>query len=333
MYKNITIIGDGAMATVCSKLLCFKGYSVTMWGHNPEQLAEFEAAGENLRFLPGHKFDKSLRFNANPETCMQGANLIVSAVPCQFCTAVWNRLKPFVPAGVPVVSVTKGIENRTLLLPTQIIDSVLAGANPTATLSGPNIAEEVMNKLPAGACMACEDEVIARNIQSVFNTPWFRVYSASDVIGVQVAGALKNVIAIAAGVIDGIGAGDNAKAALLARGLSEITRLGTAMGADPATFSGLTGLGDLVTTCISPMGRNRSFGEKLGRGLSTEEILSHTTSVVEGVTTSESVVELAARFGVEMPITESIHAVIKGRLSVLEAIAALMSRELKPEQH
>ena len=331
MYNNITIIGDGAMATACSMILCSKGYNVTMWGHNASQLEELKDAGENIKFLPGYKFVPSLKFDADDKTCFNNTKMIVSAVPCQFTSSIWSRLKPYTPKGVPIVSVTKGIENKSMLLPTQIIESVLADSNPLATLSGPNIADELMHKLPASACASCADRKIAQNIQSTFNTPWFRVYSSGDIIGVQVAGALKNVIAIAAGIIDGIGAGDNAKAALLARGLAEITRLGQAMGADIQTFSGLTGLGDLVTTCISPKGRNRSFGEKLGKGLTTEEALSQTNSVVEGVTTCESVVELSEKLGVDMPISKGVHNIITGKKSVIEALAELMSRELKAE--
>ncbi|AQQ10067.1 Glycerol-3-phosphate dehydrogenase [NAD(P)+] [Sedimentisphaera cyanobacteriorum] len=332
MYKNITIIGDGAMATACSSNLCSKGFSVTMWGHNASQLAEIEKAGENFLFLPGFQLDPALKFDSDDASCMRGAELIISAVPCQFCGSVWKRLKPFLPADAAIVSVTKGIENDRLLLPTQIIETETGGENPLATLSGPNIADELMQRLPASASAACEDENIARRVQQTFTTPWFRVYSTPDVIGVQVAGASKNVIAIAAGIIDGIGAGDNAKAALLARGLAEISRLGKAMGADPDTFAGLTGLGDLVTTCISPKGRNRSFGEKLGRGMAVSDALAETNSVVEGVSTCDSVVALAGRLGVEMPIAAGVQSVIKGEMSVDEVIASLMSRELKSEK-
>ena len=202
---------------------------------------------------------------------MAGADLIVSAVPCQYMRGVWKRLKGHVPSDVPIVSVAKGIENGTLQRPTQIIADVLGDGRGLAVLSGPTIADELARKLPATACAASENEDLARSIQQTFTCPWLRVYTNVDVVGVELAGAMKNVIAIAAGIIDGVGAGDNAKAALLARGLAEITRLGVAMGAREQTFAGLTGLGDLVTTCISPTGRNRSFGERIGRGQTCEQ--------------------------------------------------------------
>jgi glycerol-3-phosphate dehydrogenase (NAD(P)+) len=329
-FKNITIIGDGAMGTVCAFLFISNGLNVKIWGHDAAEIEEFAAAGENTIYLPGYKLDPSIRFTAEDD-CMGDADLIVSAVPCQFVRSVWQRLKAKVPAGVPIVSITKGIENSSLLLPTQIIDAVLGDGREYATLSGPNISDELIRKLPATACAASKDIELARRLQHTFTTEWFRVYSNDDIIGVQLAGALKNVIAIAAGIIDGIGAGDNAKAALLARGLAEIARLGEAMGANEHTFFGLTGLGDLVTTCISPTGRNRSFGENLGKGLDAETALKQTKSVVEGVATCRSVVELAAEKGVEMPIATAIYNIIEGKMSVDQALHELMTRDLKQE--
>ena len=232
---------------------------------------------------------------------------------------------------MPIVSVAKGIENDTLLRPTQIIADVLGPGPALAALSGPTIADELARRLPATACVAAEDEALARKVQYTFTCPWLRVYTNTDLIGVELAGAMKNVIAIAAGIIDGIGAGDNAKAALLARGLAEITRLGLAMGAREPTFAGLTGLGDLVTTCISPKGRNRSFGERIGRGQTVEQALRATESVVEGVSTCKSVVALAARHRVEMPITQAVYEVLFEGKPVQTAIEDLMSRRLKPE--
>jgi glycerol-3-phosphate dehydrogenase (NAD(P)+) len=255
----------------------------------------------------------------------------VSAVPCQFLRSVWSRLKPHVPAGIPIVSITKGIELSTLLRPTQILTEILGSGHPLATLSGPNIADEVAANLPATATIACTDAALAQQIQQVFNTPMFRVYTNDDCIGVELAGAMKNVIAIAAGVIDGIGAGDNAKAALITRGLAEIQRLGVALGANEKTFTGLSGLGDLFTTCVSPKGRNRGFGERIGKGASVDEAIGATQSVVEGVPTCGGIIELAQKHHVEMPITESIYSIIQKQKTVKEAIAALMTRELKAE--
>jgi glycerol-3-phosphate dehydrogenase (NAD(P)+) len=331
MFKRITIIGDGAMGSVCAMLLCENGVRTTLWGYDAVQLAEIAAKRENVKFLPGYKLPQEVIMQSDDAEALSGAELVVSAIPCQFMRAIWKRLKPHLPAGVPVVSTTKGIENKTLLRPTEILAEILGPAHTLAVLSGPTIADELARKLPATATAACADTQLARRIQQSFTTPMFRVYTNEDVIGVELAGAMKNVIAIAAGIIDGIGAGDNAKAALVCRGLAEMERLGLTMGAKEKTFAGLSGLGDLVTTCISPKGRNRSFGERIGRGLSAKESLASTQSVVEGATTCESVLELAKKHNVEMPITEAVFAVVHGQKSVRQAIAELMSRQLKAE--
>jgi glycerol-3-phosphate dehydrogenase (NAD(P)+) len=341
MFENISIIGDGGMATVLAMLLCEKAESsesesshiVRMWGYDRKQLADIEQCRENKRFLPGYKLPKTLVFEPDDERVMAGADLIVSAVPCQFMRSVWNRLKNYVPEGVPIVSVTKGIENKTLLRPTQVIADILNEnqAGRYAVLSGPTIADELARKLPATACAACSDEPLARDIQYTFNCPWLRVYTNTDIVGVELAAAFKNIIAIAAGIIDGIGAGDNTKAALLTRGLAEISRLGVAMGARPQTFAGLAGLGDLVTTCISPKGRNRSFGERIGKGRTVEQAQAATESVVEGVATCESVVALANKHDIEMPITQAVYEVLFENKPVQTAIADLMTRQLKAE--
>jgi len=331
MFEKITIIGDGAMGSICAMLLCEKGLSVTIWGYDAEQLAQIEAARQNVRFLPGHKLPEKLLFESRDDKALTGARLVVSAVPCQFMRGIWNRLKSHVPPDIPIVSVTKGIEKTTLLRPSEILTDVLGPAHDIAVLSGPTIADEVADKMPATASVASTDDELAEKVQTAFATPYFRVYTNDDILGVELAGAVKNVIAIAAGVIDGVRAGDNAKAALVSRGLAEIKRLGLAMGAKESTFAGLSGLGDLVTTCISPKGRNRSFGERIGRGLSTAEALEATDSVVEGVATAESVLALAKRYNIEMPITEAVHAVIVEDKSVQTAIHDLMTRQLKAE--
>jgi glycerol-3-phosphate dehydrogenase (NAD(P)+) len=296
-------------------------------------LAEIAKSRENKKFLPGYKLPNTLIFEPDDTCIMDGADLIISAVPCQFMRGVWSRLKSYVPKDVPILSVTKGIENDTLLRPTQILADVLDEKRATrfAVLSGPTIADELARKLPATACAASTDEELARHIQYTFTCPWLRVYTNTDIVGVELASACKNIIAIAAGIIDGTGAGDNAKAALLTRGLSEITRLGLAMGARPATFAGLAGLGDLVTTCISPKGRNRSFGERIGKGQTLEQAQSATESVVEGIATCKSVIALANRYGVEMPITQAVYEVLFEKRTVQAAIDDLMKRQLKAE--
>jgi len=362
MFKNISIIGDGAMGTVLAILLCEKKIAdsgqrsadrkindirntqytirVKMWGYDAEQLKQIEQNRENKKFLPGYKLPASLLFEPEDERIMTGADLVVSAVPCQFMRGIWSRLKNHFPKDVPVVSVAKGIENDTLLCPTQIIADVLEEQRATSderratryvVLSGPTISDELARKLPATACIACSNEQLAKEVQHTFSVPWLRIYTNTDIVGVELAAACKNIIAIAAGIIDGIGAGDNAKAALLCRGLAEITRLGVACGARPQTFAGLTGLGDLVTTCISPKGRNRSFGERIGKGQSVEQAQGATESVVEGITTCESVVALAGRYDVEMPITQAVYEVLFENKPVQMAIADLMKRRLKAE--
>ncbi len=333
MFKNVSIIGDGGMGSVLSMLLCEKGITARMWGYNREQLAEIERHRENIKFLPGYKLSKELVFEPDDGRIMAGADLIVSAVPCQFIRQIWDRLKDHVPIDVPIVSVAKGIENETLLRPTQIVAEILnlPQDGKLAVLSGPTIADELARKLPATACAAARQKELARYVQRTFSMPWFRVYTNTDLVGVELAGGMKNIIAIAAGIIDGIGAGDNAKAALLTRGLAEISRLGIAMGAVPQTFAGLTGLGDLVTTCISPTGRNRSFGERIGKGQTTEQAQKATASVVEGIATCKSVVDLAKRYDVEMPITQAVYEVLFEHKPVQAAIADLMQRRLKAE--
>jgi len=330
--NGISIIGDGAMGTVLAIMLCQKKeLAVRMWGYDAAQLAEIAAARVNTKFLPGHKLPESLAFESNDEKIFRDAQFAVSAVPCQFMRSVWQRLKPYFDLQIPIVTVAKGIENDTLMRPDEILADIFGPQIEVVALSGPTIADELVQKLPATAAAACANERLAIKVQHTFSTPYFRIYTNTDIVGVELAGALKNVIAIAAGIIDGIKGGDNAKAALLSRGLAEITRLGVAMGARPQTFAGLTGLGDLVTTCISPKGRNRSFGERIGRGLTTEQALAKTNSVVEGVATCKSVCALADKYNVEMPITRAVYQILFEGKSVPQAIAELMQRELKAE--
>lgn len=330
-FELVAIIGDGAMGSVCAMLLAENGVAATMWGHNAEYLRKMADTRQNVLFLPGHRLPDTLRFVADDAHCFDGAQLIVSAVPCQFMRQVWRRLKPHLPPSIPIVSVAKGIELGTLLRPTQILADVLGTNRSYAVLSGPTIADELARRLPASATVACADSVLAKRIQKTFATQMFRLYTHDDLVGVELAGAMKNVIAIAAGAIDGIGAGDNAKAALLCRGLAEITRLGVALGARQQTFYGLSGLGDLVTTCFSPLGRNRSFGQRIGQGQTAQQALAATHSVVEGVPTCSAVLELAKKYRIEMPITEAIESVITGKKAIKQAIADLMSRQLKEE--
>lgn len=337
MPERITILGDGAMATVCSILLNSNKHAITMWSRTDETAERLAQNRDNSRVLRGVKIPASVQMTGNDASAFSGATMILSAIPTQYIRGIWGRLRPHVPKNVPIVSVAKGIEIGTLLRPTQIIADVLSPGVETsramAALSGPNIAGEIAKYLPATAVAASSDLSLAERVQAAFATQWFRVYTNNDVIGVELAGALKNVIAIAAGILDGLAAGNNAKAALVTRGLVEISRLGLAMGATPETFSGLGGLGDLVTTCFSPEGRNRSLGDQLGRGKKLDEILAASPSVVEGVPTTRAVVELARRYNVEMPIAESVYAVLFDKKDVLQALTDLMMRQPKPETH
>jgi glycerol-3-phosphate dehydrogenase (NAD(P)+) len=357
-FQHVSIVGDGAMACVLALLLESRGLKVTMWGPHADHVAEVIQTRENRRYLPGHRLPDAIRLTAGDASAFRDAQLVVSAIPTQYLRSVWERLAPHLPQAVPIVSVAKGIERGTILRPTQIIADVLEkgqrgqGAEgpredsdqskienqkskikrPFAALSGPSVADELARCLPATVAAASEDEAFARQLQETFTTQWFRVYTNADLTGVELAGALKNVIALAAGILDGLQAGNNAKSALLSRGLAEITRLGVAMGAQSETFFGLTGVGDLATTCFSPTGRNRSCGELLGKGKKLDQCLEQIPGVVEGVPTTQAVVKLAEQHGVDMPITHAVHQVLFEGLDPLDAISNLMSRQLKPER-
>lgn len=328
--SRITIIGDGAMATVCSLLLQAKGHRVTIWSAFPDYARQLDQTRENHKFLPGFSIPSEIKITADAKAALSGAEVVVNAVPCQYMRSIWEDLATVAPPDVLYVSVTKGIENDTLLRPGQILEQILGEVRVVA-LSGPSIAREVAQAMPASVVAASTDSADARQVQSLFASANLRVYTNDDIVGVELAGAMKNVIALAAGMIDGINAGDNAKAALLTRGLVEITRLGVAMGARAQTFSGLAGLGDLVTTCISPHGRNRRLGELIGKGLSREKATETMNSVVEGVATTQSVVTLARRYQVQMPITEAVYQVIFEDKSPRQAITELMVRRPKEE--
>jgi glycerol-3-phosphate dehydrogenase (NAD(P)+) len=340
MRRQATIIGDGSMATVCALLLESKGLDVKMWGPFPDHIAELIQTRSNRRYLPGHAIPEGVHLTASDEQAFVGSDLIVSAVPTQYMRSVWGRLAPHLAAETPIVSVAKGIEQETLMLPTQIIADVLraegpdgeASANrPLAALSGPSVAGELARCLPATVCVAGEP-AFAEDVQAVFTTSWFRVYTNPDLLGTELAGATKNVIALAAGILDGLQAGNNAKSALLSRGLAEITRLGAAMGAARETFFGVAGVGDLATTCFSPSGRNRTAGEMLGRGRKLAEVLDEIAGVVEGVPTTRAVVTLAQRHEIEMPITQAVAAVLFDGMDPIEGISRLMNRSAKPER-
>lgn len=340
---RVAVLGIGQMGLVCAAMITGEGDErarVVCWGHDEDESGVLAQTRRSDR-LPELSLPSSIRVALSDSEALEGADIIVSAVPVQFLRETWTRLRPHVPQGAGVISVSKGIENDTLLRPTQIIADVMQGPGgddpdgpprPLACLSGPTIATELVRQLPATMTAAADDPAFAERVQTLFSSSWMRVYTNPDLLGVELAGATKNVIAIAAGIIDGLNAGYNAKSALLARGLAEIARLGAAMGASQETFFGVAGVGDLATTCFCPEGRNRSCGEALGKGQKLEAYLEASPFVVEGVATSRSVADLSARYRVEMPIAQAVHAVLYEKLDPLRAISMLMSRDLKGEQ-
>ena len=331
MAPETTILGTGAMATACAVLLAEKQpASICMWSHDPDLAAEIQTNRENCRFLPGVPLPDCVEVTDSVERATSGASLCVVAIPSAFLRATLNRIAGALSIDCPMISVVKGIENQTFLRPSEIIAEIL-GSRRTCVLSGPCHAEEVARRLPASVVAASEDQELAELVQGAFTTERFRVYTNRDTIGTELGGALKNVIAIAAGICDGLGYGDNAKSALMTRGAAEMTRFGTSLGAERTTFAGLAGMGDLITTCVSPYGRNRHVGERLGRGESLQQILQSTESVAEGVPTSRSVHELAQERGIEMPITAEVFSVLFEGKSPEEATDSLMLRPLREE--
>ncbi len=318
------------MATVCALLLHSKNYPVTLWSAFPEYAHQMSQSRENVKYLPGFSIPTGVRITSDVRTAFDPVDIVVNAVPCQYLRGVWEKLSAKAPRDALYVSVTKGIENNTLMRPSQIIRQIL-GPIKIVVLSGPSIALEVAQNLPGSLVVAADVAEYAKIVQPVFTTGSIRIYTNDDIAGVELAGAMKNVIALAAGMVDGLHAGDNAKAALLTRGLVEITRLGIALGARRETFSGLAGLGDLVTTCISPHGRNRRLGELIGRGFTLDEAQKQIQSVVEGVATTRSVVDLASKHHVEMPLTRAVYDIIFEGKKPHQAIRELMARQLKEE--
>jgi len=329
---KIAVLGDGAWGTCIALLLSARPeHEVTLWSAREENHRILVEHRENLRLLPGMMIPERVQLTADAAAAVAGAQLYVVAIPTVYLRATLERIAALLGPDRPVLSLAKGFENETFERPTEIIRDVL-GSTRVAALSGPSHAEEVSRGLPTTVVAASEDAKLAEWVQQHFSTDRFRVYTNSDLVGVELAGALKNVIGIAAGIGDGLGFGDNAKAALLTRGLVEITRFGVALGALAQTFYGLAGLGDLITTCISRHGRNRHVGESLARGESLADILKRMTMVAEGVYTARSVYQDALRLGIEMPITTEIYRVLYEKKDPRAAVDALMLREPKSEQ-
>lgn len=295
--------------------------------------AEARRLGESRESprLPGFRLDRAVEVTADG-AALRDSTLVVCAIPTQFIRQTFGRLAPQVPKGVPVVSIAKGIEVDTFRLPCDILTDALGAGAPVAALSGPTIAAELARRLPAALVAASPNPALSARVAMAFSSDWTRIYQSSDLIGVEVAGACKNVIAIAAGVADGMGLGVNAKSALLARGLAEIARVGVALGGRIETFFGVAGIGDLSTTCFAPEGRNRSFGERIARGRGVDEALADTTSVVEGVPTARALLRLARERGIELPICEAVEMMVFEALPPREALALLMRRETTTER-
>lgn len=339
MAKNngiIAVIGAGSWGTALAMVLGSKGYIVRLWGHDREHLDTIRAERENARYLPGIPLSENIQPTYNLQEAVSECDVVCMVVPSHGFRKVFEEVIVYLRDGVSVVSAVKGIENETLMTMTQVMEDIRTQLTPqktihTAVLSGPSFAKEVAEKIPTAITMGSRDIKIAEKLQKIFVTENFRVYASKDVIGLEISAALKNIVAVAAGICDGLGYGLNTRAALITRGLAEITRLGVAMGAEPVTFSGLSGLGDLVLTCTGSLSRNRTVGLKLGKGQKLEDIVAEMNMVAEGIKTTRSGYELARRMGIEMPILDQTYAILYEGKNCSDAVRDLLKRELKVE--
>jgi glycerol-3-phosphate dehydrogenase (NAD(P)+) len=331
--NRIAVFGAGSWGTAFSMVLADAGNEVALWGRRPGLIEAINATGTNPDYLPGVPLPGGIMATADPAEAAVGADfavLTVSAQSLRSCLASWT---PLLGPDTVLVSLMKGVERGSALLMSEVIAEV-TGAAPEriAVVSGPNLVREIASRQPAASVVACRDESVARRLQVACHTSYFRPYTSTDVVGCELGGAVKNVIALAVGITDGLGLGDNTKAALITRGLSETTRLADAMGADVHTLAGLAGLGDLVATCSSGLSRNRTFGSCLGRGMTLPQAAAETRQTAEGVTSCESVLALARRHGVDMPITETVVSIVHGGTPARAAVTSLMARAAKPER-
>jgi glycerol-3-phosphate dehydrogenase (NAD(P)+) len=331
---RIAVFGAGSWGTAFSLVLADAGNDVVLWGRRPDLVDAIATKHQNPDYHPGIDLPHTVEATTDPKRALAGAGIVVLATPSQRLRENLVTWVPDIRPGAVLVSLMKGVELSTARRMSEVIREV-TGVPPerVAVVSGPNLAGEIARRQPAASVVACYDEDVAARIQAACHTPYFRPYTNTDVVGVELGGAVKNVIALAVGMAHGMGLGDNAKASLITRGLAETARLGVALGADGYTFSGLAGLGDLVATCLSPLSRNRTFGEKLGMGVTLEEILAGTRQVAEGVKSCESILELARRNDVDMPIVEHVVGVVYHGLSPADTLRSLMSRAAKPERH
>ncbi|MDF2968347.1 MAG: glycerol-3-phosphate dehydrogenase [Nocardioidaceae bacterium] len=329
----VAVMGAGTWGTAFSLVLADAGNDVRMWGRRPELCDAINSTGENPEYLPGVALPRSIVAEHDPAKALQGAHVVVVAVPSQ---RLRENLMPWVPLIEPdavLISLMKGVELGTTKRMSEVI-AELTGAGPEriAALSGPNLAKEIAARQPAATVVACADHGVAVRLQQLCHTAMFRPYTNTDVVGCELAGATKNVIALAVGMASGLSFGDNAKASVITRGLAETGRLAAAAGADPMTVAGLAGLGDLVATCSSPLSRNRTFGEKLGQGQTVDEVLASSRQVAEGVGSCESIRQLSEHHGVEMPIVQAVSALVRGETTPAEMVRSLISRAARAER-
>lgn len=331
--ERCAVIGAGSWGSALALLLARQGVPVRLWSNEADHVEELRQDRENKRYIPGYPFPDTLSVTGELAEAAEGANCVVMAIPSHGFRAVYRRLFPLLVPDIPVLSVAKGIEVESGMTMTQIMrqESGDEKALFLGVLSGPSFAEEVAAGQPTAVTVAFADQKTARAVQRLFSTQVFRVYTSHDLTGLEISGAMKNVIAIAAGIGDGLGYGLNTRAALITRGLTEISRLGVRMGAEPLTFAGLSGLGDLVLTCTGNLSRNRTVGLKLGAGMSLEQILAEMTMVAEGVKTTRSCYQLSEKLAVDMPILHQVHQVLYDGKNCGEAVRDLFQRDLKEE--
>ncbi|WP_411101708.1 NAD(P)H-dependent glycerol-3-phosphate dehydrogenase [Streptomyces sp. cmx-4-9] len=329
-----TVFGTGSWGTAFAIVLADAGCEVTLWGRRQELVDAINTGRTNPDYFPDVELPAGLRATTDPAQAAAAADFTVLAVPSQTLRGNLAAWAPLLAPDTVLVSLMKGVELGTTKRMSEVIEEVAkVPAERVAVVTGPNLAREIAARQPAASVVACVDEDVARRLQAACHTPYFRPYTSTDVIGCELGGAVKNVIGLAVGIADGMGLGDNTKGSLITRGLAEATRLGLAMGADPLTFSGLAGLGDLVATCSSPLSRNHTFGINLGRGMTLEETIAVTKQTAEGVKSCESVADLARRHGVDMPITDTVVDIVHHGKPTLVALKELMGRSAKPERH
>ncbi|MER5813149.1 NAD(P)H-dependent glycerol-3-phosphate dehydrogenase [Streptomyces sp. NPDC002033] len=327
------VFGTGSWGTAFGMVLADAGCEVTLWGRRRELADAVNNGRTNPDYFPGVELPANLRATTDAAEAARDADFAVLAIPSQTLRENLAAWAPLLPADAVLVSLMKGIELGSAKRMSEVIEEVAkVPAERVAVVTGPNLAREIVDRQPAASVVACVDESVARRLQAACHTPYFRPYTSTDVIGCELGGAVKNVIGLAVGIADGMGLGDNTKGSLITRGLAEATRLGLAMGADPLTFSGLAGLGDLVATCSSPLSRNHTFGTNLGRGMTLEETIAVTKQTAEGVKSCQSVADLAGRYGVDMPITDTVVDIVHHGKPPLVALKELMGRSAKPER-